>query len=219
MADAIISNNSSNHQKCSADGCDRLSEYGKLKLCQKHYFRFWRTGTVALIPLVPKPLTETPNGYLTVYGPGHRVGNGKSRVYQHRVVMYEMCGEGPFQCALCSLKVTWETLHIDHINENKKDNRPDNLRITCISCNTKRTLRSTIAIYECNGKSLSLTGWSKEPGVTVGRARLKQRIDAGICIHDALYLPNKTHPPKKYTIDDLKVIKATYSKLTKEMRE
>lgn len=36
--------------ECSIDGCENASKYKKTGWCQKHYHRYWRTGTTAILP-------------------------------------------------------------------------------------------------------------------------------------------------------------------------
>jgi hypothetical protein len=44
--------------ECSVDGCGREAHYKEKALCQKHYFRQWRYGTVELTRS-PAPRHET----------------------------------------------------------------------------------------------------------------------------------------------------------------
>ena len=52
------------------------------------------------------------------------------RVLEHRKVYYDIHGEGPFNCHWCDVEVNWNTLHIDHLNDIRNDNR-ENLAATC----------------------------------------------------------------------------------------
>jgi 5-methylcytosine-specific restriction endonuclease McrA len=56
-------------------------------------------------------------------------------VRQHRAVLYDAIGPGTHPCHNCGTPVTWgATLEIDHINHTREDNRPENLRPACRSC-------------------------------------------------------------------------------------
>lgn len=62
----------------------------------------------------------TPSGYVTVGAPGHPLADKKGRVYEHRLVAYEAG----------LLPAGRPDLHVHHINENKSDNRLENLEVT-----------------------------------------------------------------------------------------
>lgn len=60
--------------------------------------------------------------------------------YVHRVVLFDKIGYGPHLCFWCGRVLSWGgteaySLHTDHMNGNKRDNRPQNLVPSCKSCN------------------------------------------------------------------------------------
>lgn len=104
-------------------------------LCEKHYMRRLRTGTTAArLPQV----CSSSGGYLIEYAPDHILAGPGGTVYQHRRVFYDEHGDGPFTCAWCGTGITWETMHVDHVNNKRADNRPLNLVAACKPCNHDR---------------------------------------------------------------------------------
>lgn len=69
---------------------------------------------------------------------GHPLANSRGNVYEHRKVMYDKVGNGPISCFWCAVGLTWPDAVVDHLNEVKGDNRPDNLVISCNDCNRAR---------------------------------------------------------------------------------
>ncbi|KZY53136.1 hypothetical protein A3734_16805 [Sulfitobacter sp. HI0054] len=88
----------------------------------------------------PKEEIDHSHGYILEYAPGHwhALRTGNSRVYQHRRVYFDEYGEGPFDCHWCGTCVTWDDMHVDHVNAVKDDNRLENLVASCAECNQKR---------------------------------------------------------------------------------
>lgn len=182
--------------QCKIDECGRDAMYAAQQVCQKHYFRFMRTGSYELGPVTNGEPIVTPNGYVRIYAPEHPLASaGRPRVFEHRVVVYDDVGPGEHPCELCGKVVTWATLHIDHIDEDRRNNIRTNLRVTCRGCNTSRTTRGPF--YELDGVSKSATQWAAEPGVTVSAHQFKIRLRKGMTVREALFTPNVTHPRAK----------------------
>jgi len=57
---------------------------------------------------------------------------------EHRKVMYDMLGPGPQTCFWCGVTLEWPEAVVDHLNEDKQDNRPENLVVACNNCNRAR---------------------------------------------------------------------------------
>lgn len=125
---------------CKVDGCGRDARYKAAELCQKHYFRQRRYGTTDTTRWGKRaPRLENPAGYQSVHRPDHPLCCDKNGyVYEHRAVLYDAIGVGPHRCALCGKEVTWGTCHVDHIDDDVRNNSRANLRPTCSVCNTQR---------------------------------------------------------------------------------
>jgi hypothetical protein len=132
---------------CTASECDRIASYKEKKLCQKHYFRLWRYGTTELsMPDRGKEGGKHKHsaGYVLVRYPNHPLVTKKGLVYEHRKVIYDRYGDNLPPCEKCGADTDWHTrkTHIDHIDCNKSNNSPENLRVLCNSCNVKRSTKS-----------------------------------------------------------------------------
>jgi len=127
---------------CKVDGCVSRVRSARAEYCELHYMRVRRNGHVQLKLEVspPKEEIDHSHGYILEYAPGHwhALRTGNSRVYQHRRVYFDEYGEGPFDCHWCGTCVTWDDMHVDHVNAVKDDNRLENLVASCAECNQKR---------------------------------------------------------------------------------
>lgn len=120
---------------CRVEECDKPIR--SLGLCALHYMRFWRNGTTEIV-LKRKDRLVHSAGYILLSKPDHPLADSSGYVYEHRFVFYERSGDGPFQCHWCPAIVTWDDLHIDHLDESKDNNAPNNLVASCPVCNQKR---------------------------------------------------------------------------------
>lgn len=179
--------------KCKIDGCERDVMYKSQQVCQRHYFRFMRYGTYDLTMHPAKYRISNPAGYQKIYVGSHELGVNNGYIYEHRKIVFDVYGFNLPPCEICGKETLWETCHIDHIDKDVTNNSIENLRPVCRGCNTSRTERSSIEKYEIDGVSKSLTEWSKEDGVTVGRAQVLNRLKSGMTIEEALFSKNITH--------------------------
>ena len=155
---------------CELDGCDNPTrDRCKKGVCETHYYRMRRTGRYDLAIRDPNKVTETSHGYLIVSDKNHPLAGSNHSVYQHRQVLFnsdpDMCcwGGGELQ--------TWESCHVDHIDENKENNDVSNLRISCPKCNQGRGRWKKIltqgVFLTFNGETHHLSEWGRITGFGV----------------------------------------------------
>lgn len=187
--------------QCKIEDCDKPVRYKNLCLCQKHYFRVWRYGRTE--NKKAKPFYDDARGYRFVYAPDHPLKVGRlNYIAEHRLVLFEKIGQAPMQCELCGVQLQWETCHVDHIDENKSNNAPDNLRSTCRTCNTRRNMKPAhlrmpnVSAITFDGETKTATEWSKDSRVKLSHGQILRRKKAGASDFDALFAPKITHKDK-----------------------
>lgn len=191
--------------KCKVSKCNREAMYKGQRVCQKHYFRKMRNGSYGL-QRSRKYRIQNPAGYSKVYEPDHFLADGIGYIYEHRFVYYES-GKTPEKCEMCGDAISWDSCHIDHINDDITDNRLENLRATCRPCNTFQGYK-----VESNGKmfltigerTLNPSAWARIPGVKVSGATIRRRKVQGASDYDAIYGERKTHRNTKTKKPDCK---------------
>lgn len=188
-------------KKCIVSDCSNPTRSSGSDYCEMHYYRIRRNGTT---DKVRRPhVLQHSGGYVLVPAPSHPLVARHTGVmeYEHRVVYYDAHGAGPFQCYWCGKTVDWDTLHIDHLNENKQDNSVNNLVATCSVCNQKRgrhkmviTKRTTTATrIEFRGQTRTLGEWADL--MEISRNAMVWRLDHGWGIERAFTEPRgKTGP-------------------------
>lgn len=201
--------------QCRVDGCERDAPYKTAQLCQKHYFRMRRTGTVQERKVGHVERFITPNGYARIYQPGHPLADKRGYVFEHRYVMWGTAGGVCTACEKCGRPESWSTCHVDHKDDDRLNNSTGNLRILCRGCNVKRgftpesfALRGKTGLIEFEGKRQTAAAWARDPRVEVSGATIIRRKASGMSDFDALFAPKVTHNGK-----------AKYRALVREMKK
>lgn len=197
--------------KCKIDGCDRDAQYQAAQLCQMHYFRIRRNGTVEKVTERKKRLTghsRQPRvvmpgkGYIRLYEPGHPLVDTQGYVAEHRKVVFAKYGWSLPPCDICGKPTDWATCHIDHIDCVVSNNSVENLRPVCRPCNTFRhypeqhTMKRRIAITY-NGITKTAHEWVRELGIDIASNTVRTRLKKGMTVENALYGNKITHNGKK----------------------
>ena len=182
--------------KCKVDGCDRDATYKGQKVCQMHYFRMMRTGTYAPRKKLKKHIT--PNGYVKILAEGHPMADKNGYAFEHRYVLYEHTSGKNQKCEFCGAAWEWRPYkdHVDHIDEDRLNNKIENLRPLCNTCNTSRTKVNYSESKGCVpitafGKTLVSTEWEHEQECKVASFTLRQRIKAGWDAEKAITTPSR----------------------------
>lgn len=186
---------------CHLDGCDHDVMYPGDQICQMHYFRRMRTGSFDIQKKARKASTITPNGYVRIFKPGHPLSI-RGYVFEHRYVLFEALKGKVSECDLCGKAVTWETVHVDHKDERRKNNERENLRPLCNPCNTRRnyperhTFSNSIPItYE--GVTMTPHEWARDERVDICGATIRSRKIKGMTDYDALFKEKLTNKVAK----------------------
>lgn len=193
-------NSTAGSKPCRVDGCKRKVRYTSERLCQTHYSRLWRTGSVEPRQRPPRqPRVVMPGkGYIRVYEPSHPLSDSHGYISEHRKVVFDRIGLNLKECELCGVSVDWKTVHIDHIDQNVSNNSPENLRPLCRSCNVWRdypeqhTLTGRTSI-SYNGETKTASEWARDERVSVSAGAIKNRIRKGFSAEDALFGKKVTH--------------------------
>ena len=120
---------------CKVTGCSGRATRVSAGMCERHYCCVRRTGSTR--PKLPR-IRKLHGGYVRMRKPGHALADSAGGMYAHRYVAYEThSGECP-HCFWCSARLDWSVAVVDHLNEDKTDNRPENLVVSCNGCNRAR---------------------------------------------------------------------------------
>lgn len=180
---------------CKIPECGRDAKYKSQQVCQKHYFRFMRTGSYQK---KRGYRTQNSKGYQMLWEPDHPLAMKNGYVYEHRLVMWSLLGDDVGSCQMCDKPIDWSSLHIDHIDEDVTNNSKGNLRALCRPCNTRRgrkpehCYKGKTAVY-FDGETKTPTEWARDPRCSVTGRTIKSRIHMGYTPEQAILLPSKTN--------------------------
>lgn len=122
-------------EPCCIEGCQgRATRKGKH--CEKHYNRIRRTGVAAPRQTNGRYLTSV--GYVKVLNRAHPLADAAGTIYEHRQVAFAQHeGQCP-DCFWCARALHWHEAVVDHLDEQKDNNEPSNLVVSCNPCNRAR---------------------------------------------------------------------------------
>ena len=187
---------------CQAEGCANSPRSAYARHCDTHHHQLRRNGYIG--PKRRPRLINHSQGYKLLAAPGHPLSTpGQTyRIFEHRAVYYEHHGNGPFDCVHCGNRVTWKTMHVDHLDDDPTNNVISNLGASCPTCNqfrgrskmrrTMRQRRSTQITWQ--GRTQSVADWAEELGVPTHR--IKQRLKAGWSVDRAMTEPRGVTGPR-----------------------
>lgn len=193
--------------KCKVDECDRQVRYLAAQLCQKHYIRKRRYGTTDTVRVGhARERYVGLGGYVMRYAPDHPLAGGNWYVLEHRVVAYDARGGVIRVCEACGMvPVTWDTCHVDHIDCDRQNNTPTNLRVTCNGCNVMRASKPRGLLLTIQGETKTLMEWARHPKCRVAQNTIRNRLKTGAGHEEAVFGKKVTHrdkatinPPTKF---------------------
>jgi hypothetical protein len=124
---------------CSVHKCERAATRDKWTICETHYYRIRRSKNPSVKIRPPRIDTYHTQGYVLKFvGKGERFAHKNGYAFEHRLNAFEKYGEGPHDCFWCGKILDWDKIVIDHVNEQKADNRHENLLVSCSPCNRAR---------------------------------------------------------------------------------
>jgi len=127
--------------KCEATGCDRGQARPSYGLCEMHYGRRRRNGN--LEGPDPKYRSVDGAGYVVCYAfKAHPLADKDGKTREHRLVAYSKHDGVCPPCGWCGMALEWKHAVVDHMNDVKADNRPENLLVSCSACNRARAMVS-----------------------------------------------------------------------------
>lgn len=132
-----------NRPQCVAAECGKPS--AMREFCWEHGERLKKYGSLER-PETPSRRTNNL-GYILVKAPGHVLVGHQGWVFEHRIVLHETIGPGVHACHWCGRSVSWDysyprdldALVVDHLDEDRQNNEPDNLVPSCSPCNVARS--------------------------------------------------------------------------------
>jgi 5-methylcytosine-specific restriction endonuclease McrA len=189
---------------CGANGCNNHLRSSGAKFCEKHYYRMRRNGHLGPKNAPPPRLRDHTAGYKLLFAPKHPIAtkSQQSRVYEHRAVYYQHQGGGPFDCVHCGASLTWETMHVDHLDDDPSNNEITNLGASCPLCNQARgrrkiglTMRARFATQiTWQSRTQSAHDWAEEMGCSA--TMLRSRLKAGWSLDRIMTEPRGKFGPR-----------------------
>ena len=122
---------------CSVTGCCNQARSKSSVYCEKHYYRKRRGNDPTQDPVYGYRSVNAA-GYMVLRRCSHPLATKDMVLCEHRRVAYDACGGVCPDCFWCSKPLSWATAVVDHFNENKIDNRKENLLVACNDCNRAR---------------------------------------------------------------------------------
>lgn len=187
---------------CEIEGCDKKAKsMNGSKVCLMHYTRKRRTGSYELKKRKDRYIDS--QGYIQTFNKDHPLADIRGMVREHRVVYYDNVDSNPTNCEMCGKEISWDTLHIDHKDNNRANNDQSNLRALCRACNVYRDRDLNAGckyIFTINGESMPAVFWAMRDDVCVSESTIVKRKKMGMSDYECVYgkkVTYKAHNPEK----------------------
>lgn len=122
---------------CAVHKCGNVVVSRNNPHCDKHFGRLRRGADMYNDRVIGQRYT-TAAGYVVNTNSSHPLSGRDKRVYEHRQKAYDAHGGQCPSCFWCGKSLSWDTSVVDHLDENKSNNNPDNLVVACNVCNRAR---------------------------------------------------------------------------------
>lgn len=129
---------------CTHQGCARKVQFGRTDFCRGHLHHFMKSGEVGIPENAGERLKQGRYLWRKEHV-GHPICNSRGMTSVHRLVLFNAIGPGAHPCHWCGIEVEWRrgnylgSLVVDHLDENRLNNRLENLVPSCTNCNSSRT--------------------------------------------------------------------------------
>ncbi len=83
----------------------------------------------------------TNQGYVMFRYQNHPLASQFGEVLEHRKVLWDKVGDGEHCCNWCGRILSWGGaggIHVDHLDDDRLNNSPENLVVSCKKCNGDR---------------------------------------------------------------------------------
>lgn len=124
---------------CSVHTCRSRARSRTSPYCEKHYHRMARTGQIDLVERQRLGVYQAEGGYIELLQPDHPLATKEGRVLAHRAAAYATHGGVCPACFWCDEELDWDVAVVDHLDEYRNHNDPDNLVVCCSLCNMQRS--------------------------------------------------------------------------------
>jgi len=128
---------------CVVEDCENKVRSRTEPFCEMHYGRIRRNGTIYLKPVNRRRVDK--RGYVSLKFSSN-LSQSNGWIYEHRLVLFNKIGSGKHLCHWCGMEVDFDleypkdlgALVVDHLDDDKENNSPENLVPSCALCNLKR---------------------------------------------------------------------------------
>lgn len=121
---------------CKGPDCTNKATRISYGLCEQCYYRLRRNGNTDRRKIKGRYIVGS--GYIKILMPNHSLAEKGGHIYEHRMVLYDKYGSDIQECFWCGKSLIWKNIKCDHLDENKQNNKPENLAISCNECNRAR---------------------------------------------------------------------------------
>ena len=126
---------------CPISGCGRHIPISGAKFCMMHAARLSRKGNLGSAGYAKGGGHADylgSDGYVLEFNSQHPAACS-GRIRQHQRIFYDKHpADTPLICYWCGCNLRWDNFHVDHLDNDRSNNDPENLEASCETCNPQR---------------------------------------------------------------------------------